>query len=266
MRSNLTTATLLLAIGLTSLPGRVADAQNPPTSPKPADTERWEPVPPVVRVPPTAGIVPAPADAIVLFDGTNLDQWVNASDGAPAGWTVADGLVTVNKRAGDIRTRRSFANYQMHLEWRVPIDVTGRDQARGNSGLYLASGDGGIGYELQILDSFENATYVNGMAGSIYKQSIPLANPTRPPGAWNVYDVIWTAPTFNTDGSVRTRARVTVLFNGVLVQHDFELPGSTQYTGAPTYTAHGPLPILLQSHGDPSPPISFRNIWLRELP
>lgn len=266
MRSTLTTAALLVALGLTGLAASVAEGQNPPASPKPADTERWEPVPHVVRVPPSAGLIPAPSDAIVLFDGTNLEQWVNAKDGAPAGWTVANGVATVDKRAGDIRTKRRFTNYQIHIEWRVPTDVTGRDQARGNSGLYFAHDGGDIGYELQILDSYENPTYVNGMAGSIYKQSIPLANPMRPPGDWNVYDAIWTAPTFNADGSVRARARVTVLFNGVLVQNDFELTGTTKYTGTPTYEAHGPLPILLQSHGDPSPPISFRNIWLRELP
>ncbi len=256
---------MLLMVGLI-VPSTSVQAQTSPAPPKPQDTEVWEPVPPVVRVPAFAGMAPAPADAIVLFDGSNLDQWVNAKDSAPAGWTVENGVLTVNKRAGDIRTRRSFGSYQMHLEWRVPANITGRDQARGNSGLYLANDGGEIGYELQILDSYENATYVNGMAGSIYKQAIPLANPTRPPGEWNVYDVVWTAPTFNADGSARTPARVTVLFNGVLVQNNYALTGSTRYTGAPSYAAHGALPILLQSHGDPSPPISFRNIWLRELP
>jgi hypothetical protein len=211
-------------------------------------------------------MAPAPEDAIVLFDGSHLDEWVNARDGAPAGWTVADGVITVHKPAGDIRTRRSFRNYQIHLEWRVPVGITGSGQARGNSGLFLAHIGGASGYELQILDSHENETYVNGMVGSIYKQSIPLANPIRPPGDWNVYEVIWTAPTFNADGSLRSAARVTALLNGVVVQNDFELRGTTEYIGEPTNRAHGALPIMLQAHGDPSPPISFRNIWLRELP
>jgi hypothetical protein len=258
-----TTASFLLFVGLAAVD---AHAQNPVNAPRPEETEVWEPVPPVVRVPPAPAMAPAPEDAIVLFDGSNLNEWVNARDGAPAGWTVADGVITVHKPAGDIRTRRSFRNYQIHLEWRVPTGITGSDQARGNSGLFLANTGGGAGYEIQILDSHENETYVNGMVGSIYKQSIPLANPIRPPGEWNVYDVIWTAPTFNADGSLGTPARVTALLNGVVVQNDFELRGTTAYIGEPTYRAHGALPILLQAHGDPSPPISFRNIWLRELP
>ena len=107
--------------------------------------------------------------------------------------------MTVNKSGGNIETKRSFKNYQLHLEWKVPSNITGSGQARGNSGVFLAStGPGDDGYELQVLDSYENKTYVNGMAGSIYKQAIPLANPTRKPGEWQAYDIIWTAPTFNT--------------------------------------------------------------------
>jgi hypothetical protein len=263
MRAVFSIASLLLAVGL---PAGSADAQNPAGGPRPEETEVWEPAPPVVSVPASPGLAPRPADAIVLFDGSNLDEWVNARDGSPAGWMVADGVVTVHKPSGDIRTRRTFRNFQIHLEWRVPAGTTGSGQARGNSGLFLANTGGSSGYELQILDSYGNQTYVNGMAGSIYKQSIPLANPTRPPGEWNVYDVIWTAPTFNPDGSLDTPARVTALFNGVVVQNDFALQGTTEYIGPPIYRAHGALPILLQAHGDPSPPISFRNIWLRELP
>ena len=144
----------------------------------------------------------APSDAIVLFGGQHLDEWVNVKGGGPAGWTVADGVFTVNKPVGNIQTKRSFTNYQLHLEWRVPANITGKDQGRGNSGLFLAStGGGDSGYELQILDSYNNRTYANGQAGSIYKQAIPLANAMRKPGEWNVYDVVWTAPTFNADGS-----------------------------------------------------------------
>ena len=175
----------------------------------------------------------APSDAIVLFDGKNLDEWVTNRDKSPAKWDVADGVMTVNKSGGNIETKRSFKNYQLHLEWKVPTNITGSGQARGNSGVFLAStGPGDDGYELQVLDSFENKTYVNGMAGSIYKQAIPLANPTRKPGEWQAYDIVWTAPTFNTDGSVKTPAYVTVLFNGVLVENHFELKGQTLYIGS----------------------------------
>jgi len=208
-----------------------------------------------------------PSDAIVLFDGANLDQWISTKDKSPAAWTVANGILTVNKAAGNIETKRSFKNYQLHVEWRVPEGVTGTGQARGNSGVFLAStapGDGG--YELQILDSYENKTYVNGQAASIYKQSIPLVNASRKPGEWQVYDVIWTAPTFNADGTVKTPARVTAFHNGVLVQNNFELKGETLYIGKPVYRKYDTAPIKLQAHGDPSPPISFRNIWVRELP
>ena len=232
--------------------------------PKPEDTEVWSPEPKVVT-PGTNGS--APSDAIVLFDGSNQNEWVSAQDGSPAQWVVADGVLTVNKKAGNIETKRKFTNYQLHIEWRIPTEITGTNQARGNSGLFLAStGNGDSGYELQILDSFENKTYVNGQAGSIYKQSPPLVNAMRKPGEWNVYDVVWTAPTFNADGTVKTPARVTALHNGVLVQNNFELKGGTVYIGWPAYKAHGASPIKLQAHGDKSEPISFRNIWIRELP
>jgi Domain of Unknown Function (DUF1080) len=243
-------------------------AAAPADTGRPEDTEVWKPVPRVVDPGPgPSAPAPHPADAIVLFDGRSLSEWVSTNDGGPAGWTVGDGAVTVNKKAGNIQTRRSFTNYQLHLEWRVPPGITGSGQARGNSGLFLAStGPKDAGYELQILDSYQNETYVNGQAGSIYKQFPPLVNATRPPGQWQTYDVLWTAPTFNADGSVKTPAYVTAFHNGVLVQDHTALRGQTRYIGQPTYTAHGPSPIKLQAHGDPSPPISFRNIWLRELP
>jgi hypothetical protein len=236
------------------------------TAPKPQDTEVWTPVPAAITPgdPDTA----APSDAIVLFGGKNLDEWVSAQDKTPAKWFVADGILTVNKApgVGNIETRRSFRNYQLHLEWRIPANVTGSDQARGNSGVFLAStGPGDAGYELQILDSYNNKTYVNGQVGSIYKQGIPLANPARKPGEWQSYDVVWTAPAYNTDGSLKTPAYVTVLMNGVLVQNHFELKGQTLYIGKPFYKAYEAAPIKLQAHGDPSPAISFRNIWVREL-
>jgi hypothetical protein len=260
--------TALLAIPVACLATVPVSGQEGEELPPPEATEVWTPVPPVVNTGPgPTAPVPQPSDAIVLFDGTDLDEWVNVRDGGPAAWTVADGVMTVDKEVGDIRTRRPFGSYQLHLEWRVPSDITGSGQARGNSGLYLAFADeGDIGYEVQILDSYRNETYVNGMAGSVYKQSIPLANPTRPPGEWQTYDVVWRAPAFEPDGSLRSPARVTVLFNGVVVQDAFELQGDTRYQGEPRYRPHGDAPIMLQAHGDPSPPISFRNIWVRELP
>jgi hypothetical protein len=230
---------------------------------RPEDTEVWQPVPKVVT--PGKTDRDPPSDAVVLFNGASLDEWVSAADGSPAKWMVANGVITVNKSAGDIRTKRSFHNYQLHLEWRVPEGITGASQLRGNSGVFLASG-AGSSYELQIMDSYENPTYVNGQAASVYKQNPPAVNAMRKPGEWQTYDVIWTAPEFNDDGSVKSPAYVTAFHNGVLVQNHFALKGVTKNTGLPEYTKHGPAPIMLQAHQDPSAPISFRNIWLRELP
>ncbi len=240
----------------------MADAQQ---KGKPEDTEIWEPVPKVVT--PGKTNSDPPSDAVVLFDGKNLDKWVNANDSTkPALWTVSDGIITVKKGTGNIQTRQSFKDYQLHIEWKIPIGITGSSQARGNSGVILAStGKGDAGYELQTMDSYNNKTYVNGQAGSIYKQNAPLVNPNRPPGEWQTYDVMWTAPVFKDDSTVITPAKVTVLLNGVLVQNGFELKGVTQYIGKPYYKKHGPAPIKLQDHGDPSAPISFRNIWVRPI-
>ena len=251
-----------LAILALALMSAVPAAAQQPAG-KPEDTEVWTPVPKIVT--PGATNAAPPSDAIVLFDGRDLREWVASADTSKAaGWDVRGGVMTVNKKAGDIQTKRKFTNYQVHLEWRVPPGINGSGQARGNSGLYVgATPDGG--YELQILDSFNSKTYVNGQAGSIYKQSIPLANAMRKPGEWQVYDVIWTAPTFNADGSLKSPAFLTAIHNGVLVENHVQLKGDTKYIGAPEYKAHGPLPIRLQAHGDPSPPISFRNIWVREL-
>jgi hypothetical protein len=229
-----------------------------------ADTEIWEPVP--ASVTPGATKSAPPSDAIILFDGTNLDQWVSTKDKSPARWTVSDGVLTVSKAEGNIETRRRFTNFQLHIEWRIPDNITGSDQARGNSGVFLAStGPGDDGYELQILDSYDNRTYVNGQAASVYKQFIPLVNASRKPGAWQMYDVIWTAPTFSADGSLKIPAYLTAFHNGVLVQNHVELKGETVYIGKPEYKKYDAAPIKLQAHGDPSPPISFRNIWVREL-
>jgi len=256
----------LLVLGATAALAQAVPSPTPGA--KPQDTEVYTPVPPVVTPGPIADKpVAPPSDAIVLFDGKSLDQWVTTRDKSPARWEVKDGVLVVAKSGGNIETKKSFRNYQLHLEWRVPTNVTGSGQARGNSGVFLAStGPGDAGYELQILDSYKNETYVNGQAASIYKQSPPLVNAMRPPGQWQTYDVIWTAPTFGPDGKVATPARVTVLHNGVLVQNNFALTGETLYIGKPYYKAYTSAPIKLQAHGDPSPPLSFRNIWVRELP
>jgi len=237
------------------------------TKPRPEDTEVWQPVPAIVT--PGANDSEPPSDAIVLFDGKDESEWVSAQDHTPARWVVHDGILTVTKApgVGNIETRRNFKNYQLHLEFRIPENITGSGQARGNSGLFLAStGPGDDGYELQILDSYNNTTYVNGQGASIYKQNPPLVNPARKPGEWETYEVVWTAPTFNDDGSLKTPAYVTAFFNGVLVQNHFELKGQTLYIGRPFYKKYDRAPIKLQAHGDKSEPISFRNIWVRELP
>ncbi|MDF1502966.1 DUF1080 domain-containing protein [Roseisolibacter sp. H3M3-2] len=259
-------ARLLRPVVLLALLAAPASAQQP-AAPRPEDTEVWQPVPRVVDAGPgPKAPLPRPADAIALFDGRSLAEWTNA-EGGPAGWKVVDGTMVVHKPAGDVKTRRRFTNYQLHLEYRVPPGMKETGQSRGNSGLFLAvTGGPGGGYELQILDSYRNTTYVNGQAGSIYKQNPPLVNASRAPGEWQTYDVIWTAPTFGPDGAVKTPAVVTALHNGVLVQDRYALTGETLYTGTPRYVAHGASPILLQAHGDPSPPLSFRNIWVRELP
>lgn len=235
---------------------------------KPQMTEYWEPVPKRVDPGAYAGMVTAPSDAIVLFDGKNLSEW-KSRDGSEAKWKVENGVFTVVKGTGDITTKRKFGDYQLHIEWKIPEDIDGKSQARGNSGLFLQdlSDDLKIPeywYEVQILDNFNNATYVNGQAGSVYKQSPPLVNAMRKPGEWNVYDVSYTAPRFNEDGSLFSPARVTVFHNGILVQDNFAIRGHTAYIGMPRYVAHGKAPISLQDHGDPSKPISFRNIWIRE--
>jgi hypothetical protein len=240
-----------------------APAQETPRG-RPEDTEVWQPVPRVVT--PGASLGAAPTDAIVLFDGSSLNEWVSTKDKSPAQWTLANGVMTVDKSKGNIETRRTFTDYQLHIEWRIPQSITGSGQARGNSGLFLAStGTGDAGYELQILDSYNNSTYVNGQAGSVYKQYIPLVNASRKPGEWQTYDVVWTAPRFNDDGSLKSPARVTAFHNGLLIQNNVELQGETVYIGKPQYHKHGASPIKLQAHGDPSEPISFRNIWVRPL-
>jgi hypothetical protein len=228
-------------------------------SSNPNSAEIFEPIPnPVV---PAKTLGNAPSDAIVLFDGKNLDEWVSPKDQSPAKWTVANNILTVNKAVGDIETKRKFDSFQLHIEWNIPTGITEKGQSRGNSGIFLSGK-----YEIQVLDTYnnENKTYINGMAGSVYRESIPLVNPAKPAGEWNVYDIAYTAPEFNEDGSLKSAAKVTIFFNGVLVQNNVEIKGATSTTSKHTYTKHGAAAIRLQSHGDKSQPISYRNIWIRE--
>ncbi|MES1199216.1 MAG: family 16 glycoside hydrolase [Pseudomonadota bacterium] len=224
-----------------------------PQQPAPELTEVWTPVP--AKVTPGASTAP-PSDAIVLFDGRDLSKWASVN-GGDAHWNVSHGVVTVAPSTGDIRTRESFGDVQLHIEWRPPVlpaDKTGQD--RGNSGVFLQER-----YEVQVLDTYENRTYVNGQAGSVYKQYAPLVNASLPPGEWQTYDIIYTAPRFNGHMLV-SPARVTVLQNGVLVQNNVTLTGGTTYRGQPVYEPHGDAPLRLQDHGHL---VSFRNIWIRKL-
>jgi hypothetical protein len=204
------------------------------------------------------GMTP-PSDAIVLFDGRDLSQWKGI--GGPVAWEARDGVLTVRHGSGDIETQQSFQDIQLHIEWRIPKSISGEGQHRGNSGVFLLGR-----YEVQILDSYNNRTYADGQAGAIYGQAPPLVNAMRPPGEWNTYDVLFTAPRFNNDGTVFSRARVTVLHNGVLIQNNAEILGSTGAWGRPGYyEAQVSGPIRLQDHPGSGEPISFRNIWVREL-
>ncbi|MDR0712894.1 MAG: DUF1080 domain-containing protein [Bacteroidales bacterium] len=242
-------------------------------------TEFWTPQPEIVHPGKIdkAGFVSPPSDAVVLFDGKDLLQWEKAPDksvlvkgkdmskfksteGADTQWVVKNGVLTVNKQAGDIQTKQVFGDFQLHIEWRIPEGIQGESQLRGNSGVFLQ----GI-YEVQILDSYNNVTYANGQAGSIYKQTAPLVNAMNPPGEWNRYDIIYTAPTFRSNGAYRTHPTVTILHNGILVQNHTRITGTTPYIGLPQVMEHGKGPVRLQAHADESAPISFRNIWIREL-
>lgn len=232
-------------------------AQEEPAKMEPGMTEIWDPE--VSIVTPGENPVDAPSDAIVLFDGVDLESEWTSNDGGKPGWIVADGCVTVKKGTGVIKTKRSFEDFQLHIEWRTPAEVVGKSQGRGNSGIFMQ----GL-YELQVLDNYDNRTYRNGQAGSFYKQYAPLVNVCKKPGVWQTYDVIYTAPRFNDDGTYFTPPTVTVLQNGVLVQNNVKLRGPTEYIGIPEYSVkkHGPGSIVLQDHGNP---VSYRNIWIREL-
>lgn len=224
---------------------------------KPEETEIWEPKPKVVHVNPNTGV---PSDAIVLFDGSNFDEWVSSVDSSAVKWELnKDGSMTVKDKTGDIQTKRNFGDVQLHIEWRSSPENTGSNQSKSNSGVFLQNR-----YEVQVLDNNDNETYVNGQVASIYKQSIPLAKASSPTGHWNTYDIIYHAPEFDADGNKIKSGTITVLHNGVLVQDHYEIQGTTEYIGWPKNDAHGKAPIKLQDHGDKSG-VSYRNIWVREL-
>lgn len=199
----------------------------------------------------------APSDAIVLFNGKDLSSW-EAIKGGAAPWTLEDGAMVVKPGSGGIKTKRGFGDCQLHVEFRTPVVVSGEGQGRGNSGIFIMDR-----YELQVLDNYNNKTYVNGQAGSIYKQLPPLVNACKGPGEWQTYDIIFTAPRFYPDGRLQSQARITVIHNGVLVQNNMAIWGTTEYIGSPVYKKHSDKePISLQDHGNTT---AFRNIWIREL-
>lgn len=225
------------------------------------DHDRNRPLPPVVTpaVPSTPEQVGrAPSDAVVLFDGKDLSQWC-AMDGRPSKWVVRDGVMECTPGSGYIRTLRNFGDCQLHLEWAAPVPAKGSGQGRGNSGVFF----GLDRYEVQVLDSYENPTYADGSAASVYGQYPPLVNACLPPGQWQTYDIIYTAPRFDEEGRLVSPARLTVLHNGVLVHHNVALTGPTAWIDRAPYSPHPEkLPISLQDHGNP---VRFRNIWVREL-
>lgn len=199
-----------------------------------------------------------PSDAVVLFDGKDISQWV-AMDGSPTKWIARDGYMECVSGSGYVRTLQNFGDCQYHIEWATPEKAEGEGQGRGNSGVFF----GLDRYEIQVLDSYNNKTYADGSAASVYIQYPPLVNASRPPGQWQTYDILWTAPRFDSDGKLLSKARVTVFHNGVLVQNNVELTGPTGWLGRAPYQAHPEkLPLALQDHGNP---VRYRNIWIREL-
>lgn len=239
---------LFIAATVTYAQAQPARQQLPPES-----TEWHYPVPPKVK--PGTGTRP-PSDAIVLFDGTDLSKWQSRGE-EPAKWVIQNGQVIVEPGTGSIVTKEYFGDCQLHIEFKSPDPEQYHGQNRGNSGIMLQSR-----YEVQVLDGDNNPTYVNGMVGSIYKQSAPSANAYTSNGEWQVYDIYWKAPRFGTNDELESPAMVTVVLNGVVVQNNYILKGTTPYVGFPKYEAHGRLPLSLQDHGTR---VAYRNIWIRNL-
>jgi hypothetical protein len=250
---------LLIAMTLADSLGTSADAQSPTDWPIHSMTR---PQPRVVdpgSFPARASPARAPSDAVVLFDGHNLDAWRSAdSSSRPARWKVENGYMEVVGGTGNIATARGFGDVQLHIEWATPTPPKGEGQERGNSGVFLMGR-----YEIQVLDSYQNPTYADGTAAAIYGQYPPLVNASRPPGEWQTYDIVFRAPRFDANGQVTRPARITVLHNGILVQDGVTLTGPTAHQRRPPYERHpDTLPLVLQDHGNP---VRYRNIWIREL-
>lgn len=253
--------TVTLAFTMTA----ALSAQTPNPNPVPGDPSpypqhsRTRPAPPVVTPGPYQGPEAPPSDAIVLFDGKDLNGWHSVdSTTRPAKWKVENGDIVVAPGTGDIATNRGFGDMQLHIEWSAPNPPKGEDQDRGNSGVFLMST-----YEIQVLDSYHSATYPDGQAGAVYGEYPPLVNATRPPGQWQVYDIIFHRPHFDASGKVTEPARVTVLHNGILVQDNVTILGPTTNGHRSAYLAHPDLmPLELQDHHHP---VRYRNIWVREL-
>lgn len=233
----------------------VKEMQEEPT--KPEATEIWEPKPRIVSVDVSTRI---PSDALVLFDGSDFNEWISATDSTTVNWILnSDKSMTVKDRVGDIQTKKNFGSVQLHIEWRSSKEIRANGQNRSNSGVFFQNR-----YEVQILDNNNNDTYVNGQVGAIYKQAIPLVKASSETGNWNSYDIIYHAPKFNSEDKVVVSATITVFHNGVLIQDHVTIKGTTEYIGWPKNKAHGKAPIKLQDHGDNSG-VSYRNIWVREL-
>ena len=256
---SLTLLTAMVITGLGQQPVRpVTTRQDDPNKMTPGMTEIMDPEVRIIQ--PGSRDGNAPSDAIILFNGTDINSEWEDSRGNPSKWIVKDGSLVCVKGSGVIKTKRKFSNCQLHIEWKTPLEVSGDGQGRGNSGVFMQEL-----YEVQVLDSYNNRTYRHGQAGSLYKQHAPLVNASRKPGEWQSYDIIYTAPTFNNDTTTYyTPPRITVLHNGVLIQNNVSLRGPTIYIGIPEYfiKKHGPGSLVLQDHGNP---VAYRNIWIREL-
>ena len=254
----------LLICGIALCIAANTNAQEKKKYPEPAPmthdmSEFWEPQPAIVTPGDMDTPVAPPSDAVVLLGLSDnaAPEWTH-QDGTPVKWDVKNGIMTIKPGAGgDIRTKREFEDYQLHIEWSAPTEIVGESQGRGNSGVFMQGK-----YEVQVLDNYNNETYANGQAASIYKQSPPLVNACQKPGKWNVYDIIYTAPRFKEDGKLQSHGRITVLHNGVVVQNNTVILGTTEFIGFPKTIPHGKGPIVLQDHTNP---VRFRNIWIREL-